>query len=213
MNHERRCADCCRFRSNVDHVRARGAELGFVTNDVLVRGLALSGNVTFVEPKTLAMSGLASATAAPDAAIGKQLPNIPKWRSTATAMYRPNDRLTYTLAARYSSKLYTTLDNVDVRYNTYQGFSEWFVMDTKVNFRVNENWSASGGRDAPTPLQTDPTAAACRVLVNGSASGKSSKIAQRSRVASSPVAESTASPLDVFRIVGALQSDLSTSAV
>jgi iron complex outermembrane recepter protein len=135
------------FVSNVDHVRARGAELAVGTNDVLIQGLALSGNVTFVDPKTLAMSGRASATAAPDAAIGKQLPNIPKWRGTATAMYRPNDRFTYTLAARYSSKLYTTLDNVDVRYNTYQGFSEWFVMDTKLNVRVNENWSASGGID------------------------------------------------------------------
>ena len=124
-----------------------GAELAFGTNDVLVRGLAFSGNLTFVEPKTLAMSGRASATAAPDAAIGKQLPNIPKWRSTATAMYRPNDRFTYTLAARYSSKLYTTLDNVDVRYNTYQGFSEWFVVDTKANYRVNDNWSVSGGID------------------------------------------------------------------
>ncbi|MFL5620414.1 MAG: TonB-dependent receptor [Gemmatimonadaceae bacterium] len=135
------------FVSNVDHVRARGAELAFGTNDVLLRGLAFSGNLTFVEPKTLAMSGRASATAAPDAAIGKQLPNIPQWRSTATAMYRPNDRVTYTLAARYSSKLYTTLDNADVRYNTYQGFSEWFVMDTKLNVRVNESWSASGGID------------------------------------------------------------------
>ena len=135
------------FVSNVDHVRARGAELAFGTNDVLIQGLAFSGNLTFVEPKTLAMSGRASATAAPDAAIGKQLPNIPKWRSTATAMYRPNDRFTSTLAARYSSKLYTTLDNVDVRYNTYQGFSEWFVMDTKANYRVNDNWSVSGGID------------------------------------------------------------------
>jgi iron complex outermembrane receptor protein len=62
-------------------------------------------------------------------------------------MYRPNDRFTYTLAARYSSKLYTTLDNVDVRYNTYQGFSEWFVMDTKANYRVNDHWSVSGGID------------------------------------------------------------------
>jgi iron complex outermembrane receptor protein len=135
------------FISNVDHVRARGAELAFGTNDVLVRGLAFSGNLTFVDAKTLAMSGRASATAAADAAIGKQLPNIPKWRSTATAMYRPSDRFTYTLAARYSSKLYTTLDNVDVRYNTYQGFSEWFVMDTKANYRVNDNWSVSGGID------------------------------------------------------------------
>jgi iron complex outermembrane receptor protein len=135
------------FISNVEHVRARGAELAFGTSDVLLKGLAFSGNLTAVEPKTLAMSGRASATAAPDAAIGKQLPNIPKWRATATAMYRPTDRFTYTLAARYSSKLYTTLDNADVRYNTYQGFSEWFVMDTKVNYNVNGNWSVSGGID------------------------------------------------------------------
>ena len=135
------------FLSNIDHVRARGAELAFGTNDVLIDGLAFSGNVTVVDPKTLAMTGRASATAAPGAAIGKQLPNIPKFRSTATAMYRPNERLTYTLAARYSSKLYTTLDNVDVRYNTYQGFSDWFVMDTKLNYRVNGNWSTSLGVD------------------------------------------------------------------
>ena len=135
------------FVSNVDHVRARGAELAFGTNDVLLKGLAFSGNLTAVDPKTLAMSGRASATAAPDAAIGKQLPNIPKWRATATAMYRPNERATFTLAGRYSSKLYTTLDNVDVRYNTYQGFSEWFVLDSKANYRVNENWSASFGVD------------------------------------------------------------------
>jgi iron complex outermembrane recepter protein len=137
------------FASNVDHVRARGAELAFGTNDVLIKGLAFSGNVTAVDPKTLAISGRASAdtSAPPSAAIGKQLPNIPKWRMTATAMYRPDERLTFTLAARYSSKLYTTLDNVDVRYNTYQGFSEWFVVDSKVNYRVNENWNASFGVD------------------------------------------------------------------
>jgi len=135
------------FLSNVDHVRARGAELALGSSDVLLHGLALSGSVTYVDPRTLAMSGRASATAAPDAAIGKQLPNIPKWRSTATAMYRPNDRLTYTLAGRYSSKLYTTLDNSDVRYNTYQGFSEWFVMDTHLNYRMDTHWSASLGVD------------------------------------------------------------------
>ena len=48
---------------------------------------------------------------------------------------------------RYSSKLYTTLDNVDVRYNTYQGFSEWFVMDTHLNYKVDSHWSASLGVD------------------------------------------------------------------
>jgi iron complex outermembrane receptor protein len=62
-------------------------------------------------------------------------------------MYRPNDRFTYTLAGRYSSRLYTTLDNADVRYNTYQGFSEWFVMDTHLNYKVDEHWNASFGVD------------------------------------------------------------------
>jgi len=137
------------FVSNVDHVRARGAELAFGTNDVLIKGLAFSGNVTAVDPKTLALSGRASAadSGAVSTAIGKQLPNIPKWRSTVTALYRPDEHFTFTLAGRYSSRLYTTLDNVDVRYNTYQGFSEWFVMDSKVNYRVNENWSTSLGVD------------------------------------------------------------------
>jgi len=137
------------FISNVDHVRARGAELAFGTSDVLIKGLAFSGNVTAVDPKTLALSGRGSAadTTAVSSAIGKQLPNIPKWRSTLTALYRPDEHFTFTLAARYSSKLYTTLDNLDVRYNTYQGFSEWFVMDSKVNYRVNENWSTSLGVD------------------------------------------------------------------
>jgi iron complex outermembrane recepter protein len=135
------------YLSNVGHARARGAELALGSSDAIVRGLALSGSVTYVDARTLALSGRASPTAPADAAIGKQLPNIPRWRGTATAMYRPNDRFTYTLAARYSSRLYTTLDNADVNTNTYQGFADWFVMDTKLNYRVNDDWSVSGGVD------------------------------------------------------------------
>jgi iron complex outermembrane recepter protein len=135
------------YLSNVDHVRARGAELAIGSSDVLVRGLALSGSVTYVSARTLALSGRASATPTPGSAIGKRLPNIPDWRGTATATYRPDDRLTFTLAGRYSSKLYTTLDNADVNVNTYQGFAEWFVADTHVNYRVDRHWSASLGVD------------------------------------------------------------------
>jgi iron complex outermembrane receptor protein len=55
--------------------------------------------------------------------------------------------LALTLAGRYSDKLYTTLDNADVHPNTYQGFSEWFVMDARVNYRVDRHWSAALGVD------------------------------------------------------------------
>jgi iron complex outermembrane receptor protein len=135
------------FLSNIDHVRARGVELALGSSDLLVRGLALSGSVTFVDARTLAMSGRAGPNASPDAAIGKQLPNIPRWRATATALYRPTELLTLTLAARYSSTLYTTLDNADVHPNTWMGFSEWFVMDTRADYRVSRSWSASFGVD------------------------------------------------------------------
>lgn len=135
------------YVSNVDHVRARGAELLLGTSNLPVRGLDLTGTVTYVDAKTLAMSGRASPSAAPDAAIGKRLPNIPEWRLSFTSTYRPSDALTFNLAGRYSSKLFTTLDNADVNYNTYQGFAEWFVMDTRVNYRVNRNWSAGAGID------------------------------------------------------------------
>ena len=62
-------------------------------------------------------------------------------------MYRPNPKRTYTLAGRCSSQVYTTLDNVDVHYNTDQGFSEWFVMETHLNYALNQNWSGSLGVD------------------------------------------------------------------
>ena len=135
------------YVSNVDHVRARGFELLLGTSHIPVRGLDLTGTITYVDAKTLEISGRASANAPADAAIGKQLPNIPKWRLAFTSTYRPSDALTFNVAGRYSTKLFTTLDNADVNYNTYQGFAEWFVMDSRVNYRVNRHWNAGLGVD------------------------------------------------------------------
>jgi iron complex outermembrane receptor protein len=135
------------YVSNVDHVRARGVELVLGGSDVLIHGLELNASATYLSAKTLALSGRASATAPAGAAIGKFLPNIPKWRANVVSTYRPGERLALTLAGRYSGKLYTTLDNADVHFNTYQGFSEWFVADARANYRVDSHWSASLGAD------------------------------------------------------------------
>ena len=43
--------------------------------------------------------------------------------------------------------MFTTLDDADVNPNTYQGFSEWFVMDTRATYRIDHNWGASLGGD------------------------------------------------------------------
>jgi iron complex outermembrane receptor protein len=135
------------YASNVDHVRSRGAEVVVSETGALVDGLELAASATGLDARTLALSGRASPTAAADAAIGKRLPNIPEWRASVEGTYHTTDNLALTLAGRYSSKLYTTLDNTDVNPNTYQGFAEWFVMDARANYRVNRNWSAGAGVD------------------------------------------------------------------
>lgn len=135
------------YISNVDHVRARGVEASIGASDVLLRHLSLSASATYLDARTLALSGRASATAPQGSAVGKFLPNIPRWRATFLATYQPVTPLSLSLAGRYSGKLYTTLDNADVNPNTYQGFSEWFVMDARASYRVNARWSVAAGVD------------------------------------------------------------------
>ena len=81
------------FNSNVDHARARGAELSLGTTGLGIKGLDLNGSVTYLDAKTLATSGAAGASATAGSPIGKRLPNVPEWRGTAQATYRPVDRL------------------------------------------------------------------------------------------------------------------------
>ena len=135
------------YLSNVDHVRARGVELALGSNDVFVRNLEVTGNVTYVDARTLALSGRASATAPAGSAVGKFLPNIPKWRAGFTGTYRPTQRTALSLGGRYSDKLYTTLDNTDVHFNTYQAFTGWFVMDARASYKFTKSWGASFGVD------------------------------------------------------------------
>lgn len=135
------------YLQNIDHVRARGAEFVLEQSNVFVRGLDFSGSVTLLDAQTLAMSGLASATAAVGAGIGKQLPNIPKRRADFVVTYRAGDRWSFTAAGRYSDKLWTTLDNTDVNPNTYQGFAAWFVADARIHYHAAQRWSASLGVD------------------------------------------------------------------
>ena len=135
------------YVSNVDHVRARGVEALVSTRSAGIRNLELSGSVTYLNARIFALNGRASATAPAGSAVGKFLPNIPDWRGSLLATYRPSERFSFSVAGRYSGRVYTTLDNADVNPNTYQGFSAWFVADAKSNVRLNRHWSASLGVD------------------------------------------------------------------
>ena len=128
------------YVQNVDKVRSQGVELVASMDDVLIPGLELSGSVTFVHSRVLE-------DAAFPAAVGKQTPNIPEWKYTLVATYRPSDRLAMTLAARHSSRVYSTIDNSDVYTHTYQGFDSFLVFDARLRCQADPRVSVAVGVD------------------------------------------------------------------
>jgi iron complex outermembrane recepter protein len=101
------------FTQNVGKTREVGAELAGTQDNVPIRGLSLSGSVTYVNARILEDDGFVSTTPG-DTAVGKQVPNVPTWRTTLEATYRPDNRWAYTLAARYSSRMFWTVDKSDI---------------------------------------------------------------------------------------------------
>lgn len=125
---------------NIDRIRSRGVELAYQAVDVGVRGLDLAGSLTYVDSVILQNDRN-------PASVGKQQPRVPNWRATLSATYRQNDQLSYALGARYSGHQFGTLDNSDVNGDTYGGVSKFFVVDVRLRYQMNKQWSAALGID------------------------------------------------------------------
>jgi iron complex outermembrane receptor protein len=136
--------------SNVDAIRMQGIELSANKDNVLIAGLQLFGSVTFVDSRILAdasWAGLDPLTGKPTTVVGKRVPFVPDWRAKFGVTYRPNDSWAYTLAARYSGKQYSTLDNTDVIPHVYGAFDNFFVVDLKVHYNATKNFAFDFGID------------------------------------------------------------------
>ena len=130
---------------NIDRVRSQGIELAADSSDVLIRGLDLSGSMTFVDSRIRSDPNFRNSANALTDVTDRYTPNIPRRKLTALATYRPNEHWTGTLGARYSSRVWATIDNTDVYPNTYQGFDQYFVVDARVRYQVHKLWSAALG--------------------------------------------------------------------
>jgi len=133
------------FVTNVDAIRNTGVELAVRKDNVVVTGLELFGSVTYVDSRILSDPTFVSTTGT--TAVGKRVPNIPDWRVTAGATYRPNAWWAFTAAARYSGKQYSTLDNTDVVSNVYGAFDSFTVVDLRAQYRFSETATANFGID------------------------------------------------------------------
>jgi iron complex outermembrane receptor protein len=136
--------------SNVAAIGMQGVELSADKNNVLVKGLQLFGSITYVDSRILSdptWAGLNPLTNQPDTVVGNRVPYVPDWRAKFGLTYRPNERWAYTVAARYSGKQYSTLDNTDIIPHVYGAFDNYFVVDMKVHYNATQNLAFDFGVD------------------------------------------------------------------
>src|SRR3984957_3381692 len=136
--------------SNVAAIRMQGVELSGEKNNVLFTGVQLFGSVTYVDSRILSdpnWAGTNPLTGAPDTVVGKRVPYVPDWRATGGGTYPPHENRAFTLAARYSGKQYSTLDNTDIISHVYGAFDNYIVADMKVHYKATANFSFDFGID------------------------------------------------------------------
>lgn len=133
------------FVDNVGEVRNRGVEFAAQASDVGLRGLDLSGSLTFVDSTILSNERFASSGGT--TSRGKHAPNVPRWRATLVATYRPDERWSWTLAGRYSGRQYSTLDNTDRVPHVFGAFDAFLVVDARVQWRFDERITLAAGID------------------------------------------------------------------
>ena len=135
---------------NVQAIRMQGIEASADKDNVWLKGLRLFGSVTYVDSRILydpTWAGTNPLTGVPDTADGKRVPYVPDWRATAGFTFKPGDNWAWTVAARYSGKQYSTLDNTDVVSHVYGAFDNYFVVDTKIHYEAGKNVSFDFGID------------------------------------------------------------------
>ena len=125
---------------NVDAIRTHGLELAYQAANVIVRGLDVGSSLTWTDSRI-------TKNDKNPASVGKWQPRIPKWRASAVATYRPDDKWSFTLGARYSGRQFNTLDNSDGNGFVYQGTSRYFTTDLRVRYQISRQLSAAIGID------------------------------------------------------------------
>ena len=136
--------------SNVAAIQMQGVELSADKDNMLIDRLQLFGSITYVDSKILSdpnWVGVNPLTNLPDSVVGKRVPFVPDWRAKVGVTYRPNDSWAYTVAARYSGKQYSTLDNTDIIPHVFGAFDNYFVVDMKVHYNATKNFAFDFGID------------------------------------------------------------------
>ena len=125
---------------NVGLVRTRGAEVSYQGQGVLFDRLDLTANGAYTQATTV--SDPQNPTAE-----GKQFYRVPRWRANVIGTWHSSESTSLTLAGRYSSRQYNTLNHSDINPDTFGGVSDFLTWDTGFNWTVNAHWNVGVGVD------------------------------------------------------------------
>jgi iron complex outermembrane receptor protein len=114
--------------------------LAYQKNDVWIRGLDITGSVTYANAKTLE-------NAANRTFEGKVYPGVPDWRATLVTTYHPSDRSSVSLGVRYMGRQAYLPDNTDVNQDVYGANSRFLVADIRGTYKLDKNLKAAFGID------------------------------------------------------------------
>ena len=148
--------------SNIGKTDAYGIEFSGQESNVGLDGLDLFGSATWTDARitensaadallassTRSASTLASNPHNYDPSTGKLMPRIPEWRATFGASYRFwEDKMVASVNGRYADSSFGTTNNSDINHKTYVGVGGYFVVDTKLSYKINKQFTLSGGID------------------------------------------------------------------
>jgi iron complex outermembrane receptor protein len=125
---------------NVDAIHTRGIESALQVADAFVRGVDLLASATFTD-------SIITRNDKFPASVGKWQPRVPRWRATAAATWHADAKWSWTLAARYSGRQYSTLDNSDPNDFAYQAASRYLTADLRARCQLDRRWSLAFGID------------------------------------------------------------------
>ncbi|HET9863715.1 MAG TPA: TonB-dependent receptor [Steroidobacteraceae bacterium] len=130
---------------NIDRVRQFGLELMVEARELFIDGLDVDFSVVRLDARTVRNE-------ANPAAEDQKFPRIPDWRANGNLRYRMPSGLTASLGWRYASRPNSDLFGL-VRGDAYGYQSEYFFVDTRVSWDVNESMQMSLGVDNLTDAQ------------------------------------------------------------
>jgi iron complex outermembrane receptor protein len=122
---------------NIDLTRQYGLEGIVETKNWPVRGMAVEGNVAWIDSRTLR-------NASAPLAEGVMFPRIPRWRINGAIRQDLGHGLQAALGLRYASRPNTDIFG-RVRGDTFGFASELFALDAKLNWHATDNLRLSTG--------------------------------------------------------------------